>query len=236
MTTFTAPTLGDSPHNSKSVYEMLEDVDHGDDLWGEPALRAMDIAGVKAGWHCADIGAGSGAITELLARRVTKSGRIYAVDQDPTSRDAIADIALGHTQVIALTQAVEDLTLPEAVDLVWCRFLLLHVWDPEVAIAAMVASLKPGGWLVVEEPIVSAGRIDGVALSMPEARHPDIGADIAGMIRRAGCHIEQAWAFAPVGSGPGPVADTLEALTGVILGDESVVLSPLVTVVARIAR
>jgi ubiquinone/menaquinone biosynthesis C-methylase UbiE len=157
MTTFTAPTLGDSPHNSKSVYEMLEDVDHGDDLWGEPALRAMDIAGVKAGWHCADIGAGSGAITELLARRVTKSGRIYAVDQDPTSRDAIADIAIGHTQVIALTQAVEDLTLPEAVDLVWCRFLLLHVWDPEVAIAAMVASLKPGGWLIFEHsPMIAS--------------------------------------------------------------------------------
>lgn len=212
---------------------MLGDMDHDRDLWAEPASRAMDIAGVLPGWHCADIGAGTGAVTELLARRVTRSGRIYAVDQDPQSRDDIADIAVGHTQVIALTQAVEDLTLPEAVDLAWCRFLLLHVWDPEIAIAAMVASIKPGGWLIVEEPIISAGRIDGEPFSMPEARHPDIGATIAGLVRRAGCEIEEAWAYAPVGAGPGPVADLLEDLTGVALADESVMLSPLVTVVAK---
>ena len=226
-------TLEDALANSKSAYGMLVPMDHETDLWGEPALRAMDIAGVAPGWHCADIGAGTGVITELLAKRVTKTGRIYAVDQDPASRDAIADIALGHTQVVTLTQSVEDLTLPEAVDLAWCRFLLLHVWDPITAIAAMVKSVKPGGWLVIEEPIISAGRIDGEALSMPEARHPDVGADIAAMVRAQGCHIEAAWAFAPVGAGPGPVADTLEALTGVEMSDSSIVLSPLVTVVAK---
>jgi hypothetical protein len=42
-----------------------------------------------------------------------------------------------------------------------------------------------------------------------------------------------AWAEAPAGAGPGPVADYLEDLTGVSPGDDPVVLPPLVTVVAR---
>lgn len=209
-------------------------MDHGTDLWEEPARHAIALTGVDQGWHCADIGAGTGAITELLARQVGKTGRIYAVDQDLASRDAIAELASAHTQVIALTQAVEDLTLPEPVDLAWCRFLLLHVWDPEVALAAMVRAVKPGGWLVIEEPIVSAGRIDGQPFSMPDARHPDIGASLPRLVRSVGCRIEEAWAFSPVGSGPGPVADAVAELSGVELGDESVVLSPLVTVVARL--
>ena len=49
----------------------------------------------------------------------------------------------------------------------------------------------------------------------------------------AGLEIVDAWAEAPAGAGPGPVADYLEVLTEVHPGDDPVVLPPLVTVVAR---
>jgi hypothetical protein len=42
-----------------------------------------------------------------------------------------------------------------------------------------------------------------------------------------------AWAEAPAGVGPGPVADYLTLLTDVDPGDDPVVLPPLVTVVAQ---
>jgi len=42
-----------------------------------------------------------------------------------------------------------------------------------------------------------------------------------------------AWAEAPAGVGPGPVARYLESLSGVDPGDDPVVLPPLVTVVAQ---
>ncbi|MDQ2754018.1 MAG: hypothetical protein M3R71_00535, partial [Actinomycetota bacterium] len=42
-----------------------------------------------------------------------------------------------------------------------------------------------------------------------------------------------AWAEAPAWSGPGPIADYLEALTEVAPGEDAIVLPPLVTVVAR---
>jgi SAM-dependent methyltransferase len=36
-------------------------------------------------------------------------------------------------------------------DLVHCRALLMHLAEPERALARMAAALRPGGWLLVEE-------------------------------------------------------------------------------------
>jgi SAM-dependent methyltransferase len=134
---------------------------------------------------------------------------------------------------VALTQAGEGLTLPEPVDLAFCRFLLLHVLDPVVVLRRMGQAVRPGGWVVAQEPVTSAGRVDGQPLSMPDARHPDVGAVLPALARRAGLEIVDAWAEAPAGAGAGPVRDYLAALTGVDPGDDPVVLPPLVTVVAR---
>jgi hypothetical protein len=68
---------------------------------------------------------------------------------------------------------------------------------------------------------------------MPGARHPDVGALLPALVRDAGLVIVDAWAEAPAGAGPGPVADYLELLTEVEPGDDPVVLPPLVTVVGR---
>ena len=77
---------------------------------------------------------------------------------------------------------------------------------------------RPGGWLLAQEPITSAGRVAGVAMSMPSARHPDIGALLPGLVRDAGLELVDAWAEAQAGAGPGPVAGYLEDLTGVSPG------------------
>ena len=79
----------------------------------------------------------------------------------------------------------------------------------------MGQAVRPGGWVVAQEPITSAGRVDGRPLSMPDARHPDVGAAAARAGRDAGLEIVDAWAEAPAGVGPGPVTDYLEHLTGV---------------------
>jgi hypothetical protein len=88
--------------------------------------------------------------------------------------------------------------------------------------------------VVAQEPITSAGRVGGLALSMPDARHPDVGALLPGLVADAGLEIVDAWAEAPAGVGPGPVAEYLGDLTGVDPGGDSIVLPPLVTVVGRV--
>jgi SAM-dependent methyltransferase len=206
-----------------------------DDVYRRPLATALERLGLGAGWTCVDVGAGGGDVTVALAEMVGQDGRIYAVDSDPLTRDEVARAAAAaaQAQVVALTQAGEDLLLPEQVDLAFCRFLLLHVHDPAVVVRRMAAAVKPGAWVVAQEPITSAGRIAGTALSMPSARHQDIGALLPALVRDAGLEVVDAWGESPAGVGPGPVAQYLESLTGVDPGDDPVVLPPLVTVIGR---
>src|SRR3974390_1658765 len=146
-----------------------------DDVYRRPLETALDRLRLGAGWRCVDVGAGGGDVSVALAEMVGRDGRVYAVDSDPLARDEVARAAAAHSQVLAITQAAEDLTLPEPVDLAFCRFLLMHVFDPVVVVRRMAGAVRPGGWVVAQEPVTSAGRIGGAAFSMPDARHPDIG-------------------------------------------------------------
>jgi SAM-dependent methyltransferase len=220
---------GQYPPQSASVLRSLRD-----DVYRRPLAVALERLGIGSGWKCADVGAGGGDVAVALAEIVGKTGRVYAVDSDPRARDVVAAAAAEHSQVIAITQAGEDLLLPEAVDLAFCRFLLMHVYEPSAVLERMRRAVRPGGFLVAQEPITSAGRIDGMPLSMPDARHCDVGALLPALVKRVGLVVDDAWAEAPAGAGPGPVADYLESLTGCDPGDDPVVLPPLVTVVARI--
>lgn len=208
------------------------------DVYRRPLETALHRLGLGPGWRCVDVGAGAGDVSVAIAAMVGRRGRLYAVDSDPRARDTVAAAAAaaGEAQIVAITQAGEDLLLPEAVDLAFCRFLLMHVRDPAVVLRRMAAVLRPGGYLVAQEPITSAGRVGGVALSMPDARHPDIGAVLPALVRDAGLDLVDAWAEAPAGAGPGAVATYLEELTEVDPGDDPVVLPPLVTVIGQQKR
>lgn len=203
------------------------------DVYRRPLMTALDRLGLEEGWRCVDVGAGGGDVSVALAEIVGHDGRVYAVDSDPNARDAVAQAAAAYSQVIAITQAGEDLLLPEAVDLAFCRFLLMHVVNPAPVLERMGAAVRPGGWIVAQEPLTSAGRVGGAPLSMPDARHPDIGALLPGLVARAGLEIVDAWAESQAGAGAGPAREYLTHLTGVDPGEESIVLPPLVTVVAR---
>lgn len=205
------------------------------DVYRRPLATALERLGMGKGWRCVDVGAGGGDVSVALAQMVGREGRVYAVDSDPARRDEVASTAAaaGAAQVVAITQAGEDLLLPEQVHLAFCRFLLMHVHQPLAVLARMAAAVRPGGWVVAQEPITSAGRVGGHPLSMPGARHPDVGAALPALAVAAGLRLVDAWAEAPAWAGPGPVADYLEALTGIAPGDDPVVLAPLVTVVAQ---
>jgi SAM-dependent methyltransferase len=223
------------PGSLESVQQTATDLKSlRDDVYRRPLAVALERLGIGEGWKCVDVGAGGGDVAVALAEIVGHSGRVYAVDSDPRARDEVAKAAAAYSQVLAITQAGEDLLLPEPVDLAFCRFLLLHVLDPAVVLGRMRRAVRPGGWVVAQEPITSAGRIAGVPLQMPDAKHPDVGALLPAMFREAGLQVQDAWAEAPAGAGPGPVADYLESLTDCNPKDDPVVLAPLVTVVARV--
>jgi len=203
------------------------------DVYRRPLSTALDRLGLGEGWRCVDVGAGGGDVAVALAEVVGRDGRVYAVDSDPRARDAVAEAAAAHSQVVAITQAAEELLLPEPVDLAFCRFLLLHVADPLRVLARMGAAVRAGGWVVAQEPVTSAGRVGGRPFTMPDARHPDVGALLPALAVQAGLAVVDAWAESQAGCGDGPVRDYLAHLTGADPGDDPIVLPPLVTVVAR---
>ena len=182
-----------------------------------------------------DVGAGGGDVSVALAEIVGRDGRVYAVDSDPMARDEVAEAAAAHSQVLAITQSGEDLRLPEPVDLAFCRFLLLHVVDP--ARGAGPHGRLPSDPGVGSWPRSPSPRRAGSTASRSPCPRP-VTPTSAPSCRRwpaeAGLVTVDAWAEAPAGAGPGPVADYLRLLTEVDPGDDPVVLPPLVTVVAQV--
>ncbi len=207
-----------------------------DDLYRRPLAAALERLGDMTGFRCVDVGAGGGDVSVALAELCGERGRIYAVDIDPVRRNEIASRAARFSQVVALTQAAEELTLPEAVDLAFCRFLLIAVQEPRLVVERMVATTRPGGWVIIQEPITSAGRVGRSPISMdaPAVRDAEIGAQVLELLSACRVEIREAWVESPAGMGDTPVARYLEAMSGSLVIDEQIVLPPLLTAIAKV--
>jgi ubiquinone/menaquinone biosynthesis C-methylase UbiE len=120
------------------------------ELYDPITTRHLDAIGVEEGWHCLEIGGGSGTIATWLAHRVTPSGRVLVTDIDPRHLTALGELRLPNLEVQRHDIAVDP--LPErAFELIHERLVLIHVRDRAAALHTMVQALKPGGWLVVED-------------------------------------------------------------------------------------
>jgi SAM-dependent methyltransferase len=126
-------------------------------------------AGVAAGMHVADFGCGTGTMTRMLASLVGPSGSVTGIDLHRTqlkqARELCERDALTNTRFVQADACCT--TLPHnTFDLVYCRFLLLHLPDPAACLKEMWNVLKPGGILVVEDgDLMSAASIPPTALN-----------------------------------------------------------------------
>jgi ubiquinone/menaquinone biosynthesis C-methylase UbiE len=103
--------------------------------------------GVGEGWRCAEVGAGAGTIARWLGDQVGSSGHVLATDLDT---QWLADLAESGVEVRVQDIAV-DAPGDSYFDLVHARAVLTHVRDLHLAIGHMVAALRPGGWILLEE-------------------------------------------------------------------------------------
>jgi SAM-dependent methyltransferase len=109
--------------------------------------RRFKGLGLGEGSHCLEIGAGGGSVAVWLSEEVGPTGRVVATDINVTLLQDLSRPNLQAWQHDILTEA-----LPEAeFDFVHTRWLLHHLPDPEIAIGRMIAALRPGGWLLLEE-------------------------------------------------------------------------------------
>jgi SAM-dependent methyltransferase len=108
----------------------------------------------------ADLGCGVGMVTALLADLIGPAGHVVGIDASGAQvAEARGRLYGNGTNTRFVEASAIDTGLPpESFDLAYCRFLLLHLPEPEQALRAMRALLKPGGILVCEDgDLTSAG-------------------------------------------------------------------------------
>lgn len=114
----------------------------------------IDALDLKPGMRVADLGAGTGLFTRLIAAQVGPEGRVYAVDIAQEFLDHIkAESAkLGQKNVIPVLGSQTSTNLePGSVDLVFVCDVYHHLEKPDLVLASVHRVLRPGGRLVVIE-------------------------------------------------------------------------------------
>lgn len=116
--------------------------------------RRMLATGLTSGWHCLEVGAGAGSIVRWLEQRVGPSGKVVALDTNPRFLRSSSMLTIE-----ILQGDICDAELPPAMfDLVHARYLLIHIADYRTAFERMLRCVKPGGWVVIEEPDFESAR------------------------------------------------------------------------------
>ncbi len=115
---------------------------------------ALAVLKIPKGAAVADIGAGSGFVTERLASRVGPSGRVYANDVQPQMLQMLASrLAKKKITNVTLVQGdLDDPKLPPAsVDLELMVDVYHEFSQPQAMLRKLREALKPGGRMVLLE-------------------------------------------------------------------------------------
>jgi SAM-dependent methyltransferase len=131
--------------------EWLERVERVEEEEPELALQVLQI---PKGASVADIGAGSGYITERLAARVGPAGRVFANDLQPQMLDILSRrLAARNITNVTLVQGTTDdpKLAPASVDLELMVDVYHELSQPQAMLRRLREALKPGGRLVLLE-------------------------------------------------------------------------------------
>ncbi|MFF7445106.1 MULTISPECIES: methyltransferase [unclassified Streptomyces] len=193
-------------------------------LFDPTTFRHLEAFGIGPGWRCWEVGAGGTSVVSWLAKKVGPTGRVVATDIDTS--------LLGPAARPPVEVRVHDVGAQEppgeGFDLVHARLVLVHVPDRERALRSMVASLRPGGRLLVEDadpalqPLTCPddhGPAEQLANRLRQGFRrllADRGADLSygrrlpRLLREAGLHRVEADAYFPLTS---PACAALESAT-----------------------
>ena len=167
--------------------------------------QLLQRVGLRKGMKCLDMGCGGGHVTRFLAEMVGDTGKVVGIDRDAeildlARRDADAaglrNVELRCADALAYQEEGEY-------DLVYARFLLTHLSEPQKCLDAMLGACKPSGVVVIEDI-----EFTGSFCYPPSAAYeryvdlyqqavsrlggdPNIGPKLPGMLRRAGADLVQ---------------------------------------------
>ena len=113
-------------------------------------IDALNKAGIKKGMRCLDVGCGSGDVTRLLSRLVGKSGSVVGIDVEKKYLDYCTKITK-QKNVKFLHDNILNSQLTGTFDIVFSRFMFVHLVDKIQALRSMIKLTKNNGIIIIQE-------------------------------------------------------------------------------------
>jgi SAM-dependent methyltransferase len=163
-------------------------------------MELLDRAGLIRGMKCLDVGCGGGHVAISMARIIGPEGRVIGTDTD-TEILALAREDAEAAKITNVEFQQQDACASawhEEFNLTYARFLLSHLSEPDICLAAMVQACAPEGTIVIEDtdfagsfcyPACAAyERYNELYQELVQRRggDPNIGPKLPAVLRRAG--------------------------------------------------
>jgi SAM-dependent methyltransferase len=128
------------------------------EVQAESARTAIRRIGAIEGWRAIECGCGPLGCLAVLSELVGPDGTVVGVDfSDATvnrARSVLAVLGAGNVEVVAGDVHEFDVTSAGGpFDLAYTRAFLMHQADPARTLSRIAGMLRPGGWLIAQEPL-----------------------------------------------------------------------------------
>ena len=150
---------GSSIYMLKTGHAGSKRLEHQHNLISQSSYDRLKKEGLKQGSVVWDLGCGNGMMTAYLAKEVGPDGHVYAIDISETqlelAKERVAAQNFKNVTFIKADVGTEINCPKESIDIIFCRFLLMHVKNPDFVINTMKDVLKLGGSVVNQESTMS---------------------------------------------------------------------------------
>lgn len=117
-------------------------------------ISILEQTGIQTGWNCLELGPGAGSIMRWMGQRVGLKGKVVAIDKNTRYLNKFVE-----PPYKLIEGDISELELEQSFDLIHCRYVLIHNRDTDKILKKLKSLLKPGGFIVIEEPDFTSAKI-----------------------------------------------------------------------------
>ncbi|MEP0825269.1 MAG: class I SAM-dependent methyltransferase, partial [Nitrososphaera sp.] len=118
----------------------------------EPLTRhTLSKAGISEGMRCLDVGCGAGSVSRILAQMVGEKGQVTGTDVDEKYLEYCRKNAPQANMSFVHDDISNSKLRKESFDVIYSRFMFVHLKDAQKAIRSMKQLAKKGGKIIIEE-------------------------------------------------------------------------------------
>ncbi|MBI4547495.1 MAG: methyltransferase domain-containing protein [Ignavibacteriae bacterium] len=191
-------------------------------VWKSVTDRFFDRLNIQRGWKCLDVGSGPGFVSFDLRERVGDEGEITGLEPSEFYLERFKEqcVKKGWTNVKFIHGTAETAQLPERYyDLIFARWVISFVPDPERFLERLCSALRAGGVIALQDYIYDGlnffprgGAFDGMldavrAYWYSGGGDPDVAARIPSLFKKYDVRLIDYTPNCLAGDGSSPIAE-----------------------------